>query len=77
MIEKRQFELVSLIMKYEPFNIVMKSYLTNGVCPTVEEVKSLIRDCKLHGVGKDKTTFGRRCSTVITWTNWILDRVEV
>lgn len=76
-IEQRQFELVSLIMKYEPFNIVMKSYLTNGVCPTVEEVKSLIKDCKLHGVGKDKTTFGRRCSTVITWTNWILDRVEV
>lgn len=76
-IEQRQFELVSLIMKYEPFNLVMKSYLDKGVCPSVDHVKFLIKDCDLHGVGKDTTTFGRRCSTVISWTNWILDRVEV
>jgi len=76
-IEQRRFELISLILKYEPFNIVMKSYLDNGVCPTVDEVKILIKDCELHKVGKDSTTFGRRCSTVIRWTNWILDRVEV
>lgn len=76
-IEQRQFELVSLIMKYKPFNLVMKSYLNNGICPSVQEVKLLIKDCNLHGVGKDTTTFGRRCSTLISWTNWILDRVEI
>lgn len=76
-IEQRQFDLVSLIMKYKPFNLVMKSYLDNGSCPSVDEVKLLIKDCDLHGVGKDTTTFGRRCSTVISWTNWILDRVEI
>lgn len=76
-IEQRQFELIRLIMKYKPFNLVMKSYLDNGVCPSVDEVKLLIKDCDLHGVGKDTTTFGRRCSTVISWTNWILDRIEI
>lgn len=74
---QRQFELVSLLLSHEPFNIVMKDYLKESSRPTVRRVKELIADCKLYNVGKETTTFGRRCSTVISWIDWVFDRVEV
>lgn len=76
-LKQRQFEIVKLILSREPFNIVMKYYLDKGHCPTKDEVKALTENCKLYGVGKNTSTFGRRCSTIISWINWILDRVEV
>lgn len=74
---QRQFELVSLILSHEPFNIVMKDYLQQSARPSVDRIKDLIKNCKLYKVGKDKTTFGRRCSTVISWIDWIFDRVDI
>lgn len=76
-LKQRQFELVSLLLSHEPFNIVMKDYLKESSRPTVGKTKELIVDCKLYNVGKETTTFGRRCSTVISWIDWIFDRVDV
>jgi hypothetical protein len=74
---QRQFELVSLILSHEPFNLVMKDYLQQSARPSIDRIKDLIKDCKLYKVGKDKTTFGRRCSTIISWIDWIFDRVDI
>lgn len=76
-LKQRQFELVSLLLSHEPFNIVMKDYLKESSRPTVRKTKELIVDCKLYKVGKETTTFGRRCSTVLSWIDWIFDRVDV
>lgn len=74
---QRQFELVSLILSHEPFNIVMKDHLQQSERPAIDRIKYLVKDCKLYRVGKDKTTFGRRCSTIISWIDWIFDRVDI
>ena len=76
-LKQRQFELAKIILSHEPFNIVMANYLDKGVSPSTEEIKELIYHCKLYNVGKERSTFGRRCSTVKSWINWILDRVDV
>lgn len=76
-LKQRQFELAKIILSHEPFNIVMTYYLDKGVSPSVEEIKELIYHCNLYNVGKDGSTFGRRCSTVKSWVSWILDRVEI
>lgn len=74
---QRQFELVSLILSHEPFNLVMQDHLKQSERPTIDRIKYLVKDCKLYKVGKDKTTFGRRCSTIISWIDWIFDRVDI
>ena len=75
-LQQRQIELVRIILSHEPFNIVMKDYIEQGTCPSSKRVQELIKDCDLYKVSKDKDTFKRRCSTVIRWINWILDRVD-
>lgn len=76
-LQQRQFELVSLILAHEPFNIVMRDYLQQGERPSTNRIQELIKDCKLYNVGKETTTFSRRCKTVISWIDWIFDRVDV
>jgi hypothetical protein len=76
-LKQRQFELVSLILSHEPFNIVMKDYLKESSRPTVKKTKEMIGHCKLYKVGKETTTFGRRCRTVLSWIDWIFDRVDI
>lgn len=76
-LKQRQFEIVSLILSHEPFNIIMKEYLLQGKRPSKERTMHLIRNCKLYNVGKNTTTFPRRCSTILSWIDWIFDRVDV
>lgn len=76
-LQQRQLELVSLILSHEPFNIVMKDYLQQGERPSIDRIQELIRHCKLYNVGKETTTFPRRCKTVISWIDWIFDRVDI
>lgn len=75
-LQQRQIELVSIILSHKPFNIVMRDYLEQGTYPSSQRVQELIKDCDLYNVSKEKNTFKRRCSTVLRWINWILDRVD-
>ncbi len=71
----RQSEFVKLIVSHSVFKQTMKLYLDNGEMPTKDTVIEVMKRSKLHKVGSDSTFF-RRASTIIGWTNWIMNQIE-
>lgn len=71
----RQSEFVKLIVSHSAFKQTIKLYLEEGEMPTKDEVVEVMKRSKLHKVGSD-TTFFRRASTIVGWTNWIMNQIE-
>ena len=71
----RQLEFVKLILSHSPFKNTLKLYFDKGEIPSKNEIVEIMKEAKLHKVGSDET-YKRRASTVISWTNWILNLIE-
>lgn len=71
----RQKEFVRLILSHKAFKETLKLYLDNGEIPDKETIVEIMKSSKLYNVGSD-TTYFRRASTIIGWTNWIINQTE-
>lgn len=71
----RQKEFVKLIVSHKAFKETLKLYLDNGEMPNKETIVEIMKRSKLYNVGSD-TTYFRRASTIIGWTNWIINQTE-
>lgn len=72
---ERQKEFVRLIVSHKAFKETLKLYLDNGEMPNKEVIVEIMKRCRLYNVGSDSTYF-RRASTIIGWTNWIINQTE-
>ena len=71
----RQKEFVKLIVTHKAFKETLKLHLDNGEIPDKGTIVEIMKRFKLHNVGSD-TTYFRRASTIIGWTNWIINQIE-
>lgn len=71
----RQKEFVKLIVSHSAFKQTLKSYLENGEMPNREEIVEIMRKSKLYNINSTSTYF-RRASTIVGWTNWIMNQIE-
>lgn len=71
----RQKEFVRLIVSHKAFKETLKLYLANGEMPEKETIIEIMRRSKLYNVGSDSTYF-RRASTIVGWTDWIINQTE-
>lgn len=71
----RQKEFIKLIITHKPFKDILKLHLDNGEMPNKETIVEIMKRSKLYNVSSD-TTYFRRASTIIGWTNWIIKQIE-
>jgi hypothetical protein len=71
----RQLEFVKLILSHSVFKNTLKLYFDKGNTPSKDEVIEIMKISKLYNIDSDET-YKRRASTVISWTNWILELIR-
>lgn len=71
----RQKEFVKQIVSHEAFKETLKLYLDNGEMPEKGIIVEIMKRSKLHNVNS-YTTYFRRASTIVGWTNWIINQTE-
>ena len=71
----RQKEFVKLIVSHKAFKETLKLHLDNGEIPEKGTIVEIMKRFKVHNVSSD-TTYFRRASTIIGWTNWIINQIE-
>lgn len=72
---ERQLAIVSQILKHKPFRKTLKLHLQNGIMPDKNTIVQIMKSSNLYNIGAESTYF-RRSSTVIGWTNWILSIID-
>lgn len=71
----RQKEFIKLVVSHKAFKDVLKLHLENGEMPNKSTIVEIMKRSKLYNVGSD-TTYFRRASTIVGWTNWIINQTE-
>jgi hypothetical protein len=74
-ITDRQLEFVKLILSHQAFKNTLKLYFDKGNVPSKNEIVEIMKNSKLYNINSDET-YRRRASTVVSWTNWILELIE-
>lgn len=72
---ERQLAIVSQILEHKPFRETFKLHLQNGVMPDKNTIVRIMKNSNLYNIGAESTYF-RRSSTIIGWTNWILSIID-
>ena len=72
---ERQLAIVSQILEPKPFRETLKLHLQNGVMPDKNTIVRIMKNSNLYNIGAESTYF-RRSSTIIGWTNWILSIID-
>ncbi len=72
---ERQLAIVSQILEHQPFRETLKLHLQNGVMPDKNTIVRIMKNSNLYNIGAESTYF-RRSSTIIGWTNWILSIID-
>jgi hypothetical protein len=72
---ERQLEFVKLILSHKAFKDTLNLYFDKGNVPSKDEVVEIMKKSKLYNIDSEQT-YKRRASTVISWTNWILELIE-
>jgi hypothetical protein len=67
----RQLLMVHCILRHRAFNEVLRLQLSYGKMPSRDDVVAVMKTCNLFGL-EAESTFDRRASTIISWTNWVL-----
>lgn len=67
----RQLLMVHCILRHRAFNEVLRLHLSYGKMPSRDDVVAVMKTCNLFGL-EAESTFDRRASTIISWTNWVL-----
>lgn len=73
--KERLLAIAAQILRHKVFRETLKLYLACKAMPDRRTVAQLMKSAGLYHVAADSTFF-RRASTVISWTNWILDLAE-
>lgn len=73
--EQRQMDFVYRILSHKPFYEVMKIHLKTGQMPVRSEIIGIMKKSRIYNVSSE-STFYRRASTVMRWTEWILELIE-
>lgn len=63
--------MVHCILRHRAFNEVLRLHLSYGKMPSRDDVVAVMKTCNLFGL-EAESTFDRRASTIISWTNWVL-----
>jgi len=71
----RQKEFVKLIVTHKAFKDTIKLHFDKGEIPDKEIIVEIMKRSRLHNIGSESTYF-RRASTIIGWTNWIINQIE-
>lgn len=72
---ERQLAIVSQILEHKPFRETLKLHLQNDVMPDKNTIVRIMKNSNLYNIGAESTYF-RRSSTIIGWTNWILSIID-
>lgn len=72
---ERQKEFIRIILTHQVFKKCLDFCLKNSEMPSKFEVIEMMKKSRLNNV-KSPETFKRRSSTVISWTNWILNQIH-
>ena len=72
---ERQLAIVSQILEHKPFRETLKLHLQKGVMPDKNIIVRIMKNSNLYNIGAESTYF-RRSSTIIGWTNWILSIID-
>ncbi|MDR1562203.1 MAG: transcriptional regulator [Dysgonamonadaceae bacterium] len=72
---ERQLEFVKLILSHTAFKNTLTLYFNKGNTPSRYEVVEIMKSSKLYNIDS-KQTYRRRASTVLSWTNWVLELIE-
>lgn len=72
---ERQLEFVKLILSHSVFKNSLKLYFDKGNTPSKEEIVEIMKRSKLYKIDSEQT-YRRRASTVLSWTNWVLELIE-
>lgn len=71
----RQKMFVQLIVSHSVFKQTLKLYFVTGDMPSKENIVEIMKKLKLYKISSD-STYLRRASTIIGWTNWIMNQIE-
>lgn len=71
----RQLEFVKLILSHGAFKNTLKLYFDKGGVPSKNEIVEIMKSSKLYNIDSDET-YRRRASTIVSWTNWVLELIE-
>lgn len=74
-IVERQLEFVKLILSHGAFKDTLNLYFDKGNAPSNDGVIEIMKKSKLYNIDSEQT-YKRRASTIISWTNWILELIE-
>lgn len=72
---ERQLALISQILEHKPFQQTLKLHLQNGDMPDKNTIIQIMKNSNLYNIGAE-STYNRRSSTIIGWTNWILSIID-
>lgn len=74
-IADRQEKFIELILSHLAFNNTLILYLQKGKSPSKNEIVEIMKTSDLYKVDSE-STFQRRASTILSWTNWIFNQIE-
>lgn len=74
-LNQRQIELIKLIVQHTVFNKILQSIFSRGRRLSRNEVIEIMKQSNLTNIVSE-STYSRRASTVMAWTNWILNQLE-
>lgn len=72
---ERQKVFIKLIISHSVFKSTLELYLENGIMPDKSTIIDLMGQSNLYNLNSE-STFVRRASTIIGWTNWIVNQIE-
>ena len=73
--KERQLAIVSQILAHKVFSETLRLHLECGEMPDKQTIVQIMKRSNLYHV-EAESTYLRRSSTVIGWTNWILGLIE-
>ncbi|PWA11054.1 translation elongation factor [Pueribacillus theae] len=74
--KEKYLKLAGSIFAHEPFKRVFQEYLNTSKMPERKRVIQIMKECDLYNINSESTYF-RRASTVISWTEWIMNLPKI
>lgn len=74
-ITERQLKFAELILAHSAFKRTLNLYFQKTEIPSKDEIVRIMKTSHLYRMGSD-STFRRRASTIVSWTNWIINLIK-
>ena len=73
--KQRQLAFCDAILSHGVFADTLKAYFETGVLPQISGIVQIMKKWKLYNVNSE-STYRRRASTIRSWINWIVGRIN-